>query len=205
MIPKEKGGDAGFRTAEQAVDWSAIRLARMPESDGALRMLFPQPIGSTPSGRKPPFATSREQAQVLGQWAERAAVLAYRREGFVVVGRNLRRASGEVDLLVERAHQRYAVEVKFRSDFGLTHGTGLTAQKLQRTCTAISRLNCESSHAIQGVEALVLVPETIRIWRLYRYDWFLGDLLQWSSHPLMLETSQSDKREHDSAVREMGG
>lgn len=181
-----------------------IFLARIPEADGALYVRLPEKTmkyienrrteegahsrDATPSSAKLPRL--RPERQALGQLAEVLAALAYRREGFTLLGHNLRRASGEVDLWIGRGREQYAVEVKYRRRWDPVFGVGLTGQKLRRTYTALSCLNQECQQRILGVEAVVVTPETRTLWKLYRYDWILGEPLHWASHPLILEQSK---------------
>ncbi len=89
--------------------------------------------------------------QVLGRWGEDVAAAAYARRGYVVVARNWRGASGEIDLVVRRRRLVVVVEVKARrtDDYGVAAAAvGVTKQQRLR------RLGAEflAAHRWRGVE-----------------------------------------------------
>ncbi len=65
-----------------------------------------------------PRATSGRLAQARGMHAEDAACAALLREGWTVLGRRLRTASGEIDIAAERGGLLALIEVKARPSLG---------------------------------------------------------------------------------------
>ncbi len=74
-----------------------------------------------------------------GRWGEDLAADAYRRDGYLVVERNWRATSGEIDLIVQRPGVVVFVEVKARADArfgGPAAAVGISKQRRLRALAA---------------------------------------------------------------------
>jgi putative endonuclease len=69
-----------------------------------------------------PFAPRRIHVSRLGQMGERRAAWFYRLRGYRVIGRNVRLAAGEIDLVARRGRTIVIVEVKTRQSFSAGEG-----------------------------------------------------------------------------------
>jgi putative endonuclease len=70
--------------------------------------------------------------QSLGRLGEQLALEHYQRLGFVLITRNHRTRTGEIDLIVRDTHAIVFVEVKARRSGGLDPLVGLTVLKRRR-------------------------------------------------------------------------
>lgn len=61
---------------------------------------------------------SRQNNQTTGRWGEQVAEEFLIKKGYKLVGRNIRTASGELDLVVEKDGTLVFVEVKTRTGYG---------------------------------------------------------------------------------------
>lgn len=87
---------------------------------------------------------------ILGTAGESLAVDYLRRQGFVIIERNWRCSSGEIDIVAREGSTTVFVEVKTRSSLVAGHPfDALSRQKLSRM-RLLAGLWCESHPAIRG-------------------------------------------------------
>ena len=72
------------------------------------------PRSSTPRRKQ------RQAAERAGRWAEIIAWLYYSFRGYHCLGRRMRSPFGEIDLIMKRGRRLVFVEVKFRTDKGIS-------------------------------------------------------------------------------------
>ena len=81
-------------------------------------------------------------SQARGVAAERAVVAALIEEGWVILGRRVRTAEGEIDLIADRNGLTAFIEVKARKDLA-TAAFALQARQRARLCSAAAIVMAE--------------------------------------------------------------
>lgn len=96
------------------------------------------------------MVTTRRQ---MGDFAERVAMATLAAKGFAILGRNVRVASGEIDIVAQDAGDTVFIEVRSRRGAPGAAAESLTDNKLERMWRC----------ALDYCEAHQVAPETLRL------------------------------------------
>ena len=113
-----------------------------------------------PTGSDVRQGARRRQAERRGRLAEWIAAAALVLKGYRILGRRLRSAHGEIDLIAVRGRRLAFIEVKQRAD-GKTMGAALSPRQADRLAEATERWLWRNpayrNHRV-GLDAVVLGP-----------------------------------------------